>query len=170
MFPFLESSDSTSTMGTSGFLIKTDELSSQTLSQPLPPLITSSTACKQEMNSPSAILPNGAAKITNKILIDHTKQTNSNFILSPSHIKSEQMNMNENSSSLHPNLLQSSLLSSPRSAFSRTSKTSTHSPDQRRIIKGIFNIYFSRFLNKVSFVFRRRIRISIFTSITITFK
>ncbi len=97
-------------------------------------MIINPTACKQEINSPSSILSNGAAKITNKILIDHTKQTNSNLILSPSSImKSEQ-----DSSPFHSNLLHSSLLSSPRSAFSRTSKTSIHSPDQRRIPKGNF--------------------------------
>ncbi|CAF0726477.1 unnamed protein product [Rotaria sordida] len=135
--PLIESSDSIPTTTSSGFLIKAEELSSPTLSQPLPPLITNATTCKQEINSPSSILSNGAAKITNKILIDHTKQTNCNFILSPSStIKSEPISINENSSTLHPNLLQSSLLSSPRSAFSRTSKTSSiHSPDQRRIPK-----------------------------------
>ncbi|CAF0776010.1 unnamed protein product [Rotaria sp. Silwood1] len=135
--PLIESSDTIPTTTSSGFLIKTEELSSSTLSQPLPPLITNPTACKQEINSPSSILSTGAAKITNKILIDHTKQTNSNFILSPSStIKSEPININENSSTFHSNLLQSSLLSSPRSAFSRTSKTSSiHSPDQRRIPK-----------------------------------
>jgi len=141
--PILESSDSISSTITSGFLIKTEELSSSTLSQPLPSLIINPTACKQEINSPSSILSNGAAKITNKILIDHTKQTNSNFILSsPTTIKSELINPNDSSpSTFHSNLLHSSLLSSPRSAFSRTSKTSIHSPDQRRISKGslLFN-------------------------------
>lgn len=92
-------------------------------------------------HSPSSILSNGAAKITNKILIDHTKQTNSNLILSPSSSSSTTIKNEQNDSSpstFHPNLLQSSLMSSPRSAFSRTSKTSNHSPDQRRIPKGNF--------------------------------
>ncbi|CAF3675846.1 unnamed protein product [Adineta steineri] len=141
--PLLESSDSIPPMTTSGFLIKPEELPSPTLSQPLPSLIITSTTCKQEINSPSSsssILSNGAAKITNKILIDHTKQTNPNLILSPSSsssttiIKSEPTTINE-SSSLYSNSLQPSLLSSPRSAFSRTSKSSIHSPDQRRIPK-----------------------------------
>jgi len=145
----LESSDSIPATTTSGFLIKPEELSSLTLSQPLPSLIINSTTCKQEINSPSSILSNGAAKITNKILIDHTKQTNPNLILSPSPtIKSEPIYSNESSSStLHSNLLQPSLLSSPRSAFSRTSKTSIQSPDQRRIPKGISNIHVFHLFN-----------------------
>ena len=83
------------------------------------------------MNSPSSVLSNGAAKITNKILIDHTKQPNSSLIHSPSSTTVKNEPMNNDSPSYHPNLLQSSLLSSPRSAFSRTSKTSMHSPDHR---------------------------------------
>jgi hypothetical protein len=170
---FLESSDSISSTITSGFLIKTEELSSSALSQPLPSLIINPTTCKQEINSPSSILANGAAKITNKILFDHTKQSNSHLILSPSSlVKSEQINSNESpSSNFHSNLLQSSLLSSPRSAFSRTSKTSIHSPDQRRVPKGIFFAIF-KFNRKwiLFFYFKRRIRFSIIPSIAITFK
>jgi hypothetical protein len=168
----LESSDSiSSTTITSGFLIKTDELSSSTLSQPLPSLIINPTTCKQEINSPSSILANGAAKITNKILIDHTKQSNSQLILSPSSLmKSEQVNSNESPSNFHSNLLHSSLLSSPRSAFSRTSKTSIHSPDQRRVPKGIFFVFIKFTGKKKKSRFFRRIRFSIISSIAITFK
>lgn len=138
--PSNESTESATTTN-SGFLIKTEDPS--TLSQPLPSLIITPTACKQELTSPSSsssssgILANGAAKITNKILIDHTKQNNTNLLHSPSaSIKSEPM-INNDSSTLHSNVLQPSLLSSPRSAFSRTSKSSIsqQSPDQRRPIK-----------------------------------
>ncbi|CAF1085263.1 unnamed protein product [Adineta ricciae] len=135
--PLLEPSESTPPITTSGFLIKTDDLPPSTLSQPLPSLIINSTTCKQEISSPTSVsVGSGPAKITNKILIDHTKQSNVNLIVSPSSsaaIKSEQTNSND--STPHSNLLQPSLLSSPRSAFSRTSKTSIHSPDQRRIPK-----------------------------------
>lgn len=136
-FSFVEPSESISSTATSGFLIKTEEPSSSILSQPLPALIINSTTNHQDMASPSSTLPNGGAKITNKILIDHTKQSNSHLNLSPSSaMKSEPINPNESPSNFYSNLLQSSLLSSPRSAFSRTSKSSLHSPDQRRIQKG----------------------------------
>ena len=135
---FLVISEPSDSSTTSGFLIRTDEPSSSTLSQPLPALIINPTLGNQDIASPSATLPNGGAKVANKILIDHTKHPNSHLNLSPSAaIKTEPTNINESPTNFYSSLLQSSLLSSPRSAFSRTSKTSLHSPDQRRIQKGI---------------------------------
>jgi hypothetical protein len=107
------------------------------------------------------MMSNGAAKITNKILIDHTKQNNTNSILSPSaSIKTEHINTSE-PSSLHSNVLHPSLLSSPRSAFSRTSKSSitpqgflSHSPDQRRITKGKSNLFVDRAYERSHFSFQ----------------
>lgn len=154
IFPFfffskLEQSETSSTLG-SDFPVKSDDTSSSTsaVSNTQPPLsllIASTGSVKLELNqsasSPSGISSNGAAKVTNKILIDHTKQNNSHSIISPSSTVKSEPGTTIDSSSGYPNTLQSGLLSSPRSAFSRTSKTTTsqgfhHSPNQRSVIKG----------------------------------